>query len=166
VTLSPLFVESEEGRSLWHMGALLTFKATGDDTDGQFWLAEQTSTRGYASPVHRHTREDELFIIMDGRLRVQVGDEARVVEAGGVTFAPRSKAHSFSVESESARFMILTTPAGFENWFFETGQTAESLVVPPMPEGPPDVGKLIASLQSYGVELIAPPAGVPADRGM
>jgi len=146
------------------MGALLEFKATGEDTGGQFWLAEQTSGQGYASPVHRHSREDELFAVLDGQLRIQVGEETYTASAGAVAYAPRGLAHSFQVESQSARFLILTTPAGFENWFFQTGEPAGQLTVPPMPPEFPDPGRLIASLQSYGVELIAPPAGfdIPA----
>lgn len=160
MSAAPFLTTPGQGRALWHMGALLTFKATGEDTDGRFWLAEQISNKGYASPVHRHSREDELFIVLDGDLRVQVGDKSYTASAGAVTFAPRGLAHSFQVESPSARFLILTTPAGFEQWFFDTGQPAMSLTIPPMPDGPPDVGRLIASLQSFGVELIAPPAGM------
>lgn len=160
MSLSPLLAVSGQGRALWHLGALLEFKATGEDTDGRFWLAEQTSAQGYASPVHKHTREDELFIVLDGGLRVQVGTEHYEVPTGAITFAPRGLAHSFQVTSPTARFLILTTPAGFEEWFFQTGQPASERVIPPMPSGPPDIGKLVASLQSFGVELIAPPPGM------
>jgi quercetin dioxygenase-like cupin family protein len=160
VSVSPIHAVPGQGRALWHLGALLEFKATGQETDGRFWLAEQTSARGYASPVHRHSREDELFIILDGQLRVQVGDEHYDAPTGAITYAPRGLAHGFQVTSDLARFMILTTPAGFEEWFFQTGEPARERVVPPMPGGPPDIGKLVASLQAFGVELIAPPPGM------
>jgi quercetin dioxygenase-like cupin family protein len=160
MSVSPLLAVPGQGRALWHLGALLEFKATGEDTDGRFWLAEQTSDRGYASPVHRHTREDELFIVLDGELSIQVDSEKFAAPTGAIAYAPRGLAHAFQVTSPSARFMILTTPAGFEEWFFQTGQPAEARVVPPMPSGPPDIGKLVASLQAFGVEMIAPPAGM------
>ena len=156
----PFHQPAGEGRALWHMGALLQFKVTGKDTDGQFWLAEQLSDQGYASPVHRHSREDETFIVLDGELRVQVGDDRFAAGAGSVTHAPRDLAHGFQVLSPTCRFLILTTPAGFEEWFFETGGPAESLTVPPPMTDAPDIGRLISSLGRFGVELVGPPPGV------
>jgi quercetin dioxygenase-like cupin family protein len=163
--LPPFVVTPGEGQALWHMGSLLEVKATGRDTDGQFWLAEQSATQGYASPVHRHSREDELFTILDGELAIRVGEEEYSAPAGTIAFAPRGLPHAFQIKSPSARFLILTSPAGFEDWFFETGQPAGERVIPAMPSEPPDVGRLIASLQSYGVDLIAPPAGMPLRNG-
>lgn len=167
--LQPFATKAEGGRAIWHLGALMQFKATGKDTGGQFWLAEQTSNRGYASPLHRHTREDELFIVLDGELTVQVGETVHQVEAGGLAFAPRQLPHTFSVVSPTARFYILSTPAGLENWFFETGEEAGSLTVPAPSAQLPDFGRLIASLAPHGVDFLGPPPGhdlgaPPAER--
>lgn len=159
MSLSPFSTVPGE-RAIWHFGALMEFKATGKETGGQFWLAEQTSNLGYASPLHKHTREDEYFIVLDGGLRVSVGDSHYDLSAGGTAFAPRSLAHSFEVTSPDARFLILTTPAGLEDWFFATGQPAPELVVPPPAEGMPDFMGLIASLRAYDVEVVGPPPGV------
>lgn len=160
MSLSPFSTAPGDDRAIWHFGALMEFKATGKETNGQFWLAEQTSDIGYASPVHRHSREDEFFVVLDGGLRVRVGDNAYDISAGGTAFAPRTLAHSFEVTSPNARFLILTTPAGLEEWFFETGEPAPERVVPPPPEGFPDPGRLIASLRAYDVELLGPPPGL------
>jgi len=157
-TSRPFHIEPAGGRAIWHLGARMDFKAVGEDTAGQYWLAEQISDKGYASPLHRHSREDELFIVLDGELTVGVGDRDMAVPAGGVAFAPRGLPHRFRVESPSARFLVLTTPAGFERWFFETGTPASDGGTPPPPAGPPDVGALIASLARYGVELLGPPS--------
>ncbi|MGW0737803.1 quercetin 2,3-dioxygenase [Streptomyces sp. NPDC002851] len=165
--IQPWQAGPEDGRAIWHMGALMRFKAVGEDTGGQFWLAEQISDKGYASPLHRHTREDELFIVLDGELTVGVGDKTLETGPGAMAYAPRHLPHQFRVESEKARFLILTTPAGFEEWFFETGIPAGDLTeAPVMPEeGPPDVGKLLGSLAKYGVEFLAPPPGAPPMDG-
>ncbi len=155
--LQPFLSTAEEGRAIWHMGALMQFKAVGEDTGGQYWLAEQTSRQGYASPLHRHTNEDELFIVLDGELSISVDGKTHRAEAGSIAFAPRGLPHTFRVDSPKARFLILTTPAGFERWFFETGIPADSLEIPP-PRELPDVEKFIESLRSYGVEVLGPPA--------
>lgn len=156
----PFSLGGSEGRSIWHMGALMTFKAVGSDTGGQFWLAEQTSEQGYASPLHQHTHEDELFVVLDGELTICVADDVYQVSPGGVAFLPRQRPHTFRVNSPTARFLVFSTPAGFEQWFFSTGAPAESLTVPPLPGGPPDenaIGALISSLAPYGVEVLSPP---------
>jgi hypothetical protein len=61
------------------------------------------------------------------------------------------------VESPTSRFLILTTPAGFEQWFFDTGEPAQSLTIPPEPTEPPDFGRIIGSLTAYGVEPLGGP---------
>jgi quercetin dioxygenase-like cupin family protein len=161
ITAASSFAIGEaEGTSIWHMGALMTFKARGEDTGGLFWLAEQTSEQGYASPLHQHSREDELFVVLDGQLTVRVADDAYEVSAGGVAFLPRQRPHTFRVDSPVAKFLVFSTPAGFENWFIETGIPAQSLTVPPLADAPPDeaaIGALISSLASYGVSLLGPP---------
>jgi quercetin dioxygenase-like cupin family protein len=154
----PYLLAPEDGRAIWHLGALMRFVATGEDTGGRFWLAEQLSDQGYASPPHRHTHEDELFFVLDGALRVQVGDNEHEVRPSGTVFAPRGLPHSFRVESKQARFLIFTAPAGFERWFFETGTPASTLTLPPpgaVP--PPDIGRVIGALRDYGVEPLGPP---------
>ena len=82
LTMEPFRTERGQGRAVWHMGALMVFKATSAQTGNQFWLAEQTSNAGYASPVHVHSREDETFYLLDGALSVEVGDTMHQLEPG------------------------------------------------------------------------------------
>jgi quercetin dioxygenase-like cupin family protein len=158
----PFVATPENAKNIWHMGAYIKFMAVGEDTGGQFWLAEQTSELGYASPVHRHTKEDEIFIVLDGKLTVQIDGQARTAAAGSAAFAPRGLSHAFQVQSPSARFLILSTPAGFERWFFQTGVPADGLTQPPAITEPPDFDALVASLAPFGVEFLAPPPGAPS----
>src|SRR6267154_1146306 len=46
----PYLATPEQGVAIWHMGALMQFRATSEQTGNQFWMAEQTSHFGYASP--------------------------------------------------------------------------------------------------------------------
>ena len=52
----PYHLAAGEGPALWHLGALLTFKATSDNTNERLWVQEAYGARGYASPLHRHRR--------------------------------------------------------------------------------------------------------------
>jgi hypothetical protein len=138
----------------------MIFKATSAQTGNSFWLAEQTSRRGYASPLHLHGREDESFYVLDGELSIEVGDEMHRPGPGASVFAPRNVPHSYKVESEQARWLVLGTPGGFDEWFFATGKPADRLEVPVFdPADFPDFTEVIASVKSYGGEVLGPPRG-------
>jgi quercetin dioxygenase-like cupin family protein len=154
----PYQADADGGRALWHMGALMQFKATSEETGNAFWLAEQTSNQGYASPVHLHTREDETFYVLDGELSIEIEGVEYRPGPGATVFAPRGLAHSYKVESPTARWLVLGTPGGFDGWFFATGKPAERLVVPEFdPADFPDFGDVIASVERYGGKVLGPP---------
>jgi len=148
-----------QGRALWHLGALLTFKALGAETAGQFWAAEGLADRHMGVPLHVHSREDEVWYVIEGVIRFVVGDETRDVGPGGFAYVPRHTPHTFQVLSDTARWLGIGTPAGLDQWFFETGVPAESLTLPPPPDAPPNVELIVASLRDYGTETLGPPPG-------
>jgi quercetin dioxygenase-like cupin family protein len=159
-TLSPFIVEPAKGRPLWHLGALLTFKAVGEETNGQFWALEGLADRNMKVPLHAHSREDELWYVLEGQITFTIGDRTITGGPGTVAFIPRNVPHTFQVLTDTVRWFGVGTPAGLDQWFFETGVPAESLTLPPPPDGPPDVAAIVASLQRYGTETLGPPPGM------
>lgn len=156
--LAPFDRAASAGRAVWHMGALMVFKATSAETGNQFWLAEQTSNLGYASPVHVHSREDETFYVLEGELSIEIDGVMHRPTAGCTVFSPRGLPHSYKVESPTARWLVLGTPGGFDGWFFDTGKPAEQLEVPEFdPADFPDFGDVIASVEAYGGKVLGPP---------
>jgi len=101
-------------RSVWYNGSLMTFLATGEETQGQFALIEAVSRKGNAPPRHIHHREDETLYVLEGEITVSVGDSTIKATPGTMVFLPRGVAHSFAIESEQLRMLILATPAGLE----------------------------------------------------
>lgn len=158
--LTALVVEAEQGRPLWHLGALLTFKALGSETGGRFWALEGLADHNMAVPLHIHSREDEVWYVLEGEIRFIIGDEERIGGPGTVAYIPKGVAHTFQILSPTARWFGFGTPAGLDQWFFETGVPAEALTLPPPPDGPPDVEMIIATLQRYGTETVGPPPGM------
>jgi hypothetical protein len=110
-----------------------------------------------AVPLHTHRREDEIWYVLEGEIRFVVGEEARVAGPGAFVYIPRNVPHTFQVLSETARWFGIGTPAGLDQWFFDTGMPAESLHLPPPPIAPPDVEAIVISLKAYGTETIGPP---------
>lgn len=148
---------ASEGRALWHLGALMVFKVLGSETDGKFWAVEGLADKHMAVPLHVHRNEDETWYVLDGEIEFIIGDEHRIGTAGAVVYIPRGTAHTFMVRSETARWFGIGTPAILDQWFFETGQPAASLTLPPPADAPPDIGALVASLQRYGTDTLGPP---------
>jgi mannose-6-phosphate isomerase-like protein (cupin superfamily) len=150
-------LEPREGRALWHLGALMTFKALGTETGGQFWALEGMADARMAVPLHSHSREDEIWYVVEGEITFTIGDQRRTVGPGGFAYIPRNTPHTFQIRSGTARWFGFGTPAGLDTWFFETGVPAERLELPPATLPMPDVATIVASLSAYGTETLGPP---------
>jgi mannose-6-phosphate isomerase-like protein (cupin superfamily) len=150
---------ADEGRALWHFGALLRFTALGAETGGQYWALEGLADRQMAVPLHARSREDEVWYVLEGEIRFFVGDEVKVGGPGTFVHIPRGVPHTFQVASERARWFGMGLPAGLDEWFFATGVPALAPTLPPPPDGPPDVAAIVASLQAYGTETLGSPPG-------
>lgn len=160
--IKAVILDNSQGRALWHLGALLTFKALGAETHGQFWALEGLADKHLAVPLHTHSREDEFWFVLEGEIRFVIGDESRIGGPGTFVYIPRNMPHTFQILSETARWFGVGTPAGLDQWFFETGEPARSLTLPPAPTAPPNVAMIVATLQQYGTETVGPPPGIDA----
>jgi quercetin dioxygenase-like cupin family protein len=146
-----------EGEALWFNGGLGTLKATREMTEGRFAAMELLAPQGFASPLHIHRQEDELFVVLSGEVRVQHGETVSDAVAGSLVFGPRNVAHSFRVDSPEARLLLIFGPAGVEGFFREAGKPAGSLGLPPADEQFPDRGTLMEIASRYDQEFVGPP---------
>src|SRR3954466_1715013 len=109
----PLSASSEEGERLWFVGTLATIKVPGEAVGGRFALLEFLLPHHASPPLHPHP-QDETFTLLDGHMTVQAGDDRFELEAGGTAAVPMGVPHTFRVDSDSARMLVLSTPAGLE----------------------------------------------------
>jgi len=146
-------------RSVWYSGWLLTFLATGEETNGQFALMEQVARKGNVPPRHIHHREDETFYVTEGEMTFYVGDQTIKATAGTMVFAPRDVPHSFAIDSEEVRMLVMVSPAGAEGFFKECSVPAPSMTLPPPAETPySEIQKMMALAPTYGFEFVRPKA--------
>jgi hypothetical protein len=113
-----------------------------------------------AVPLHVHTVADAFWYILEGEIRFTVGEETITAGPGSFAYIPVGTPHTFQILSETARWFGVGTPAGLDQWFFETGEPAKALTLPPPPAGPPDVEAIVNSLRRYGTETVGPPPGI------
>lgn len=155
-------VGSGQGTAIWHLDTLMTIKANGSDTAGAFALMEVVRPAGSAPPLHLHRREEESIWLLEGTMTVKRGDEFLEGTPGSFVYLPRDVPHSFVVEGDrAARYLLLITPGGGEQYFVESGRPAEGLPQPPADSRALERVKAVAP--KFGIEIIGPPLQ-PAGR--
>lgn len=72
---------------------------------------------GERSARHRHSRELETFLVLEGDLTVTTAEGETLLGPGDAGVLPRDTSHSFASGQSGARFLIITTPGGLETFF-------------------------------------------------
>ncbi|MCG2614270.1 cupin domain-containing protein [Terrimonas sp. NA20] len=125
-TRSKVFkTRSGEGRKHGHIqlkgvnANVLDVKISGNDTDGDLAVFEQTSlSPGRGTPYHIHPNQDEIFYVLEGSYRFKVGEELFDLTVGESIFLPRAVPHAWTQASEKGKMMVILQPAGkLENFF-------------------------------------------------
>jgi quercetin dioxygenase-like cupin family protein len=141
---------------VWWQGGLMEIKARAEDTGGALGLLEGSFYhRGFGPPLHVHSREDEAMYVLEGRIRFRLGDDEFVAGPGTWVWQPRGVPHTFRVESDSARALVMFTPGGLERMFEEGGVPAGDSTEPP--EQPEDPEAAAALAKRYGFDVVGPP---------
>jgi mannose-6-phosphate isomerase-like protein (cupin superfamily) len=111
--MKPYVLADGEGRKYeWH-DVLFTIKAAGAETGGAFALWDVTTRPGEEPHMHVHEVEDEIFYLISGSMTFRCGDELFGVEDHGFVFVPRGTPHTYTIQSDEARLLGLSTPSTF-----------------------------------------------------
>ena len=149
------YVRAPETSELRWMGETCSyFLATGEETSGAFALVDERARRGESVPRHRHPGDVESFYILEGELSFYIEDRPGV-RAGPGTFVhlPGGTVHGFRIESETARYLILTTP--------RHGEFYRAITRPAQADGRPPLepvasGQVASACAAFGVEYVGP----------
>ena len=79
-----------EGRSLWVLGGLVTYKVTSEQTNGAYSLFESVTQPQEGVPPYLHHREDESSYVIEG----EFFDDERTVSGGPGTLFTSPRATS------------------------------------------------------------------------
>jgi quercetin dioxygenase-like cupin family protein len=100
------------------------------DTDGAFDLVESKMKKGTEPPPHIHDREDELFYILAGEIKVFADGQVFTVAAGESVFLPKKIPHAYLIQSEECHVLALMTPGGFLNAINKMNTPARTMEIP------------------------------------
>ena len=133
------------------LGTPVLVKLLGADTGGHAAMFHVTAPPLSGPPLHRHQNEDEWFYVLEGQITAEVDGRRLELGPGDCAFLPRGTAHTYQNFTEAtARMLVMTTPAGFDNFFVECSALTESMAEP-------DLDRVAKLMNQHGLELLGPP---------
>jgi mannose-6-phosphate isomerase-like protein (cupin superfamily) len=157
-----LFTQIEhETASQWFVDELAS--AAMDRTTGraQTALIERGAPQGAMAPLHKRG-EDETYRVLEGEVTWFIGDDVVPAGPGDVVVATSGVARTFHVESDDARWVVLTRVVSLERFVDFNRAVAKPPAVPvsgwPSAEEEASLASIAAA---NGIELLAPPGVLP-----
>jgi quercetin dioxygenase-like cupin family protein len=134
--IEELLASATAGGYRQYHGGFFKVLLSAEQTGGAMALMDTTLPQGAEPSPHLHTREDEMFYLLEGKARFIIGDQVTDAVPGEAIFAPRQVLHQLIITTPTARFLTLLTPGDFLAYFLGTSvPTDEPKIVPP--QGPP-----------------------------
>lgn len=145
----------------WFLNSLVSLQLKAAESEDRISVIQHWMPQGDSPPLHIHHTEDEIFHIIEGRVRFRVGEVERVAGPGDTLLAPKGVAHSYMVESDGARCLTITRGRDFETMLMECSVRAESNSLPPFAalssEAAADLSRRCTE---NNIDIIGPPLGV------
>lgn len=137
-------------RFVWCAGALTRVLADGNQTAGAYGMVEDYVLAGSGPPMHKHD-DDEAFCELDGQLTYFVEGKAPIKAGPGwFIHVPGGTVHGFRADSETVRYLIITTPHHVD-FYLAMSDPAERYELPPAAE--PDWSRMGAACEQFGVKF-------------
>jgi len=140
-------VREGEGTQVYVFGNPQYHKVVGADTGEQVFEWVDNIPPGSGIPPHVHTKEDEIFRILQGEVEIKIDGKATILKEGDMAFAPKNLVHSWKVVGkQKAKMWVSAFPSGMEHMFHELKD---------LPPGPPDPKKLAEISEGYGIQFVS-----------
>ena len=130
----------------------MRFLCTGDESMPD--VTDERLMPGDGPPLHRHTWAT-WEVVVEGTLRVRLGDDEYDVGPGDLVYTPPNLAHAFVVTGDApARLIGINWPGGFHRLYGELAEAFKG-------DGPPDFGAMVAAAARHDADILGPPLSVP-----
>ncbi|HUP62731.1 MAG TPA: cupin domain-containing protein [Thermoanaerobaculia bacterium] len=135
-----------DGTRLRVVGDVVRVLATGAETGGAYEIFEVEGPEGSGPPPHAHPWA-EAYVVVEGEADVYLDGAHLAAQPGSFYHIPPGATHAYRIRSKSAKFVVITSPAGASDFFSEldaeTGGSCE------------DMGKIVAVAMRHGFTVPA-----------
>jgi quercetin dioxygenase-like cupin family protein len=147
-----VIVQADAGKELdFGPDGVPTVMLAGEQTAGALTVIRGPVVPGAGPPLHVHSTEDELFLVIDGHVSFFTDGHWTEVGPGGAVYFPRGTPHSYrNLTDTTSHMWILTTPSAKFDVFFE--RLAEQSRRP----GGPDMDEILAMHRDHSITLLGP----------
>ena len=151
MTPLPKIMPAGDRERLVHaFGDQVEFYWIGAETDGRFVHGKIIVPPGGGPPLHYHTKEDEWFYVLQGRVSFYAEGQWTEIGPGARVSCPRQSVHAFRNVGDSPLELLVTiSPSGFEQFF-------ERCAAEFAKAGGPDHGRLIEIAGEFGIHFVTP----------
>ena len=126
----------------------------GEQSAGQWWLAEACEFPGFTTSLHLHPKTMEHVYVLEGLLSVYLDGQWHELGAGTFAELPRNTPHAQANHSDkNVRFLGTGIPAGFDRFFPEL----DNLVSRMSPSDPAFIREVSKLVSQYDTTVLGPP---------
>lgn len=120
-------------------------------TDARFSLVDFVEVpAGQMPPLHVHHAQDEIFYVVDGEVTLYLPGREIHAGPGDCVFAPRGIPHAYRVGERPARWLVMSSPAGFERFVADVAALDDL-----------DPAVLAGVAAEHEIEILGPPGMLP-----
>ncbi|MFH8383937.1 cupin domain-containing protein [Kitasatospora sp. NPDC018058] len=149
---APVLARRAEAETCADPSATMTLLAESAPGEGGFTVYRSVFAEGAAgAPAHFHTRAWELFFVISGSLRVLVGEEVTVLEAGDFLAVPPHTPHAFAAAPGTGADVLCMFTSGMDRFDYLR-------LLGGVMRGESDPGEIAASAERFDNHYVDSPA--------
>jgi mannose-6-phosphate isomerase-like protein (cupin superfamily) len=153
-----------ETTSHWFIDELASAALDANERPVQTALVERSAPHGAMPPLHRRD-EAETYRVLEGEVVFFIDNEVVPAGPGDVVVAAAGAERSFCVESDGARWLVLTRVNSLERFVDWGRAVAEAIAVPVSGWPSAEEEATLSSIGAVnGIELLGPPGVLPGGR--
>jgi quercetin 2,3-dioxygenase len=119
---APYFLRAGEGPRHELGGQLQTLLIGSEQTNGKLTMTTVEMPKGPGLPAHAHERTYEALMVLEGRLRVTLDGDERVLTRGDTASIPAGTVHAYSGDGHYTKVLTMSAPGGLERVIATAGE--------------------------------------------
>ena len=143
-----VFIDAGDGPKVRVVGDSVRILATGEETSAAYEIFEIRGPKESGPPPHFHAWS-EAYFVTEGSIEVLVADRIVQASTGAFVNIPPGTVHHYRIVSDTAAFVVVTSPAGASGFFIDMDREAQ---------GTTNIDQIIGIAQRHGVGVPPPTA--------